>query len=249
MDGVRATANPSLPVAAPPSQFRPNITERASQASYISNAETEALHTHIEAAEPINQTPSIANTGMRLFTGGFRIIAGLGAAFGGVATVTCLFLFSAKIAFLCALPTLAALAGYIALKPKEELQMSFKAENQNLLEQIASDDEVAKPHLILSRAREVTSALNNARNNWGSLNPEQRNKLLQTLENVKGKLMKVQELYQELANQGKAGLAKLHPNCSLDQLNNMLRLIDDTSPDLAVKIGRKLAREGNPANN
>lgn len=187
--------------------------------------------------------PRILNTGMqwlsRIGRIGTACIAGIGAACTGLS----LLLFNAKIAFLFALPTLAALAAFIGLKPKEEMHLSLQAKNQDLLETIASG---ANPERILSRTDDVIKALQNLRNNWGSVILQKRPALLRTIENLKGKIQAYYESTQELAAQAKDGLTQTFPACSIEKLKTMLDLVTESSTDLAAHLASKTGQVAEP---
>ncbi len=189
------------------------------------------------APEPEPKSPRILNTAMNFLSRLGRWGTGLIAACGGIFTALSLFLFNAKVAILCALPTLAAIAGFIKLKPKTETFSSVQPRYKELLEQVASsDDRIAKPQFILSRADELIKALENVSDNWGSLNQENRFSLYMTIRDLKGKILPIHEEYKERTAKGKEGLAELYPNCSLKKLDTMLELLTDLEIRLARKI-------------
>lgn|GEM_PF-2962108 len=189
---------------------------------------------HKATTENTSQVTS-NNMGMRVFTGAFRVATGVAAALGAAATAVTLFLFNAKIALLCAIPTLAALAGFIALKPKEAIHTQLQNENLNLINSSSSDAELAKPEHILSRPKQMISALKNARDTWRGLDEAAKINLQESLENLQGKIMPIQERYQELINTSPKGSNPNLSSCSLAQLNEMLDIIKETLSELAIR--------------
>ncbi len=203
-------------------------------------ADINSIHQRIKettATEPETKSPRILNTAMNFLSRLGRWGTGLIAACGGVFTVLSLFLFNAKVALVCALPTLAAIAGFIKLKPQTETFSSVQPKYRQLIEQVASNDEkIAKPQFILSRAGELIKAIENVSDNWSSLNQEDRYSLYMNIRDLKGKILPIHEEYKERMAKGKDGLTELYPNCSLKQLDTMLELLTDLEARLARKI-------------
>lgn len=236
---IASNGNPIQPEAK-----NPAATSSANAATYrpldIRNDELKDLHASESNSPSEIKNPRFANIGMQAFAKVGRVLAGVGAAFCGALTATALFLFSAKIAFLCAIPTLACLAAFIALKPNQELKLNMEEKDVDIIKEVASDQENARPEFILSRSGDLTKALKNLRNAWSSISPDRSHKDPQLkYKPYLNQLLNLEKLKAKLNPIIQAATENKLKEATLDSLKQMREIVDTTVSEIAAFLKTK----------